>query len=412
MTVKIFSLGCRLNQYEIESVSTALKQAGMTLTDSEEEADFCVVNSCVVTGKSEAKTRNLIRRAQKSPKTIITGCFAKLLKKDGNTVYLPNDFKHWIPSLILNWDEIDSLERLKPSRFHYSPPVEASTTRVNVKIQDGCDGFCSYCIIPLVRGKPQSRDLKEILEEVKTLSDQGYQELVLTGITIGKYQCGGVDLAGLLEKILGLSGHFRLHLSSIDPNLITPALLDLLSHSRMVKHLHLSLQSGSNAVLKRMNRQYTREAYLDLVFRIRGRNALYNLTTDVITGFPSESEKDHRDTLTLIQEAEFSHVHTFRYSPRPLTPATNFENPVEESVKKARSLEIMEQSAQTGLQYLQKFHQKEGWFLGEKKTRAGISGHTDYYLPLLLKTGGEVNHLTRICYEFDGEEKILKGKTL
>jgi len=413
--VKIFSLGCRLNQYEIESVSTALQQQGALLVQKDEEADFCIINSCVVTQKSEAKTRNLVYRSQKktgSQKTIVTGCFAKILKKDENTLYLPNDYKHFIPYIMNHWEEIQGLENLEPSRFKYNPPIHSSTTRVNVKIQDGCDEFCSYCIIPLVRGKPQSRPLDEVLTEIQTLVQKGFKELVITGITIGKYQWQEHNLASLLKKALALEGNFRLHLSSLDPHLVSPNLLEVLNHPQIVKHLHLSLQSGSNQVLKNMNRKYTQENFLNLVSQIRKIHPLFNLTTDIITGFPGETYLDHQETLKTLQKSQFTHVHTFRYSPRPLTAAADFSSLVDENTKKEQSLEIVKMARQIKRDFLKNFHGQQGWFLGEKKTPYGVYGHTDFYLPLFIKNQGIVNQLQPIFYQYNQKEHLLEGRAL
>lgn len=369
----------------------------------------------MVTQKSEAKTRNLLHRSQKksdSQKTIVTGCFAKILKKDEQTLYLPNDYKHFIPHIINHWDNMDNLENLEPSRFKYIPPIYTSTTRVNIKIQDGCDEFCSYCIIPLVRGKPQSRSLNDILTEIKTLVQKGFQELVITGITIGKYQWQGHNLASLLKKALALEGNFRLHLSSLDPHLVDSELLEVLKHPKMVKHLHLSLQSGSNQVLKNMNRKYTQEDFLNLVSQIREINPLFNLTTDIITGFPGETYLDHQETLKTICQAQFTHVHTFRYSPRPLTVAAGFSSLVDENTKKERSLEIIKNARKIKKDFLKKFHGLKGWFLGEKKTPYGVYGHTDFYLPLVIKKQGLINNTQPVIYQYNQKEHYLEGRAL
>lgn len=414
MTVCIQSLGCRLNQYEIQSISTSLQSKGHRMVDG--PADVTIVNTCVVTVKSEAKTRNLINRAEKQgnddEKVIVTGCYAKTIKKDGNTIYVPNDYKHLIPDLVDNWDLIDNLQNMEPSRFHYTPPVLASTTRANLKIQDGCDNFCTYCIIPLVRGNPVSRNADEILTEFRTLIKNGYKEIVLTGITIGKYQSEEITLAKLISMLLHEKSEFRLHLSSIDPDLVDDDLIKLLTHKKMVQHLHLSLQSGSNGVLQRMNRKYNREDYLTLVKKIKAVNPLFNLTTDVITGFPGESEKEHAETLELIEAVGFSHVHTFRYSPRPLTPAAEMKNQITEVKKKERSTQVMEISRKLQKKYFKNFDGMESQVLIEKNEEKRSYGLNTYYLPVWIDEKLKENTFFKIKTQVQEKLSSLKGVIL
>jgi threonylcarbamoyladenosine tRNA methylthiotransferase MtaB len=413
--VRIFSLGCRLNQYEIQSVSTALENRNYQIIHGD-NADIYIVNSCVVTSKSEAKTRNLINRAEKDDgpgsRIIVTGCFARNVKKEGNTVYLTNDYKYLIPEILENWDKIESLADLSPSRFHFTPPVNASTTRVNLKIQDGCDNYCTYCIIPFVRGNPVSRPFTEIENEFKTLLEAGYREIVLTGVNIGKYFWEGKGLDHLVEKLLSLSGAFRLHLSSIDPDRVSDNMISLLKNPKMVKHFHLSLQSGSNAVLKSMNRNYTREEYLDLTNRIKKQVPDFNFTTDVIVGFPGETDNDHEATLELIRETRFSHVHTFRYSPRPMTQAAAMKKQVAEKLKKERSAEIMKTAQDLKVAFYRKFEGREGIFLGEKKGKGFISGHNEYFLPVYLEGKHELNTFLPIKLRFSESQKNLSGEVI
>lgn len=412
MKVKILSLGCRLNQYEIESVSTTLLSNGYELIQKG-DADFIVINSCVVTSKSEAKSRNLLNKSKKealAQKVILTGCFAKKLEKQEQTVFLPNDYKYLIPQIIENWDDFDNIKNQPVSRFHFEPPLDASTTRVNLKIQDGCDNFCSYCIVPLVRGLPVSKDASLIKEEFKALLEKGYKEIVLTGVSIGKYENNGYKLSDLVESLLNIEGEFRLHLSSIDPNLTDTKLISLLKHPKMVKHLHLSLQSGSNKILKLMNRKYSSEDFLKIVNAIKKDLPYFNFTTDLICGFPFEEEEDHQKSLQIIKEAGFSHVHTFRYSKRPLTKAAEMQNQVKEEIKKKRSREIIDLALQHQNQYYQKFQNKESVFLGEKNFKEQSFGHNEYYLPIFISKKVTLNQFINIKLNYNLNTKQLEGE--
>ncbi|HCL57282.1 MAG TPA: tRNA (N(6)-L-threonylcarbamoyladenosine(37)-C(2))-methylthiotransferase MtaB [Spirochaetia bacterium] len=412
MNVKIYSLGCRLNQYEIESVSTEIKNLGHQIVDDDIQADLFIVNSCVVTSKSEAKTRNLISRStkNKTAKTIVTGCFAKAVEKKKDVLYLSNDFKYLIPKAIENWDNLDFLFEEEPSRLKYTPPVDSSTTRVNLKIQDGCDHFCSYCIIPLVRGRPVSKPLEDCLSEFEALLKAGYKEIVLSGITIGKYLSEGENLGGLIEKLLLIKGDFRIHVSSIDPDLVDEDFISLFSNPKMVAHLHLSLQSGSNPVLKNMNRRYTKEDFLALVSQIRTINPFFNLTTDLIIGFPGETDQDFQESLEIIEKAGFSHVHSFRYSPRPLTKAYSMKGNIPEAVKKKRSLAVIEKAMAEKNKFYRKFEGREEVLLCEKTTDTYSFGHTSSYLPVTIAKPLVVNQFYKIICRWNEEKKQLTGE--
>jgi threonylcarbamoyladenosine tRNA methylthiotransferase MtaB len=412
MKIKIVSLGCRLNQSEIESVSTALQERGHDITRTG-GADVFIINSCSVTGKSEGKTRRLISRAVHEAgtdgKIIIAGCMAGRLYKDGNIYYVPNDYKSLIPDLVGGWDTFNALEPRAGSRFAFEAPLRSSTNRVNLKIQDGCDNFCSYCIVPLVRGKPQSKPASQVKEEFTRLVRAGYKEIILTGVMIGKYQSGDDGLADLTEELLSTEGRFRVHLTSLTPVYLSPRLMGLFAHGKMVKHLHLSLQSGSNAVLKMMNRTYTREQYISLAESIRGKIPDFNLTTDVIVGFPGESEADFRDTIDLIKKAGFSHVHTFRYSPRPGTRAAEMKDTVPEAEKKERSREIISISAIKKREYYSRFNGRKSTFLSERSRLGITSGFNEYYAPVEVGARLPRNEFFTVVTALEPEKSRLTG---
>ncbi len=385
MKIKIESLGCRLNQSEIESVSTALQNMGHDIVTSG-TADIYIINSCAVTGRSERKVRQLIYRAldktggSDRKRIIVTGCATEAITSDSNITYVSNDHKYLIPEVI---EGIASgYEKMKPSRFGYTAPLKCSTNRVNLKIQDGCNNFCSYCIIPFMRGEPQSRPYNDIISEFRLLLDNGYREIVLTGVNIGKYNDSGRDLGALVSGILELTGEFRLHLTSLDPDSASDELIKLFADRKMVRHLHLSLQSGSDSVLRRMNRPYSRAEYIATVNKLKAIDPDFNFTTDVIVGFPGETDDEFSDTVRLVKEAGFSHIHTFRYSPRPGTEAALMNDAVPEIIKTERSKEIINLYMEQKDNFYKRFHGRSGIFLSEKFRSGVTTGFNEHYIPV------------------------------
>ncbi len=388
MKIKVASLGCRLNQAEIQSVKTRLMDFGHTMVTGNSDADVVIINSCVVTHNSERKTRNLLSRGlrtvEQDPRgmVIVTSCYATSIQKDGNVYYVPNDYKYLIPDLVENPSLFDSLDEAKAARFSFPPATRSSRTRINLKIQDGCDNYCAYCIIPYVRGGPVSRPADDILEEFRVLLDAGYHEFLLTGVMIGNYSHEDTGLSELMEKMLAVEGDFRLHCSSLSPHAVSEKMMDLVTHQKMVKHLHLSLQSGSDRVLHLMNRKYTTDQYRQIVKTIRGSDPLFNFTTDLIVGFPGETEDDFRHSLEFVREMNFSHVHTFRFSPREGTKAAEMEQTVSEQEKAERSHEIISLSSEQKTACYQQFNGLTTRMLTEPFRRGYTGGFNQYYVPV------------------------------
>lgn len=414
MKIRITSLGCRLNQSEIESVSTSLQEAGHTVAFTG-TADIYIINACAVTSRSERKTRQLIYRAMElcgdsNPRRIIvTGCTGDDIKHDGNITYVSNDRKYLIPELVAGMETCD-IELRAASRFDFHAPVKCSTNRVNLKIQDGCNNYCSYCIIPQMRGAPVSRPSADILSEFRELLDHGYKEIILTGVNIGKYNDSVNGLGSLVKNVLSVDGEFRLHLTSLDPEAATDELTGLFAHPKMVKHLHLSLQSGSDAVLKRMNRPYNSTMYMDAVQRLKKVDSLFNFTTDIIAGFPGETDAEFEDTLNIAKAVPFSHVHTFRYSPRPGTAAAEMPGAVHESVKTSRSERIIKLYTQQKIEYYAKFSGKKSTMLTEKVRDGMTTGYNEYYVPVVIDEKPGRNKFIEILTEPDSSGLRLKGR--
>lgn len=412
MKIKIESLGCRLNQSEIESVSTALQNAGHDIVTSG-SADIYIINSCAVTGRSERKARQLIYRALEKTgysgreRIIVTGCATDAIKTDGNITYVSNDHKYLIPEIIEG--VASKYRKMEPARFGYQAPVKCSTNRVNLKIQDGCDNFCTYCIVPFMRGKPQSRPFNEIISEFSLLLKNGYKEIILTGVNIGKYEDEGRNLSALVSGILDLEGEFRLHLTSLDPDSASDELISLFAERRMVKHLHLSLQSGSDTVLRRMNRPYSREDYISAVNKLKAVDQDFNFTTDVIVGFPGETDEEFADTVSLVKEAGFSHIHTFRYSPRPGTSAALMDDAVPEIIKTERSREIINLYMEQKEAFYRRFHGRSGLFLSEKFRSGVTTGFNEHYVPVEVPERLPRNEFFTVETEYTEGIYKLKG---
>jgi threonylcarbamoyladenosine tRNA methylthiotransferase MtaB len=365
MRVYLETLGCRLNYAEMASLGRRLAAAGHIVADSAADADLCVLNTCAVTGEAARQSRQLARqmaRANPESRLIVTGCYASL---EGETVgKLPN------VTLVVGNDRKDELLlRIEdmagpndvplPVLAHPAPRADAGTrTRAFIKVQDGCRNRCSFCVVTLARGEERSRPVAEIVGEVAALHDEGYQEAVLTGVHLGGY---GSDLgSGLRELVAALLAETnipRLRLSSLEPFDVEPGFFDLWPRSggRLMPHLHLPAQSGSDAVLKRMARRNRVAGFEGLVAAARERIAGLTVTTDVIVGFPGETEDDFEQTMAFARRVAFAHLHIFPYSARQGTAASRFSGQVPEPERKRRARRLAELDAEMGLAVRESF---------------------------------------------------------
>ncbi len=357
--VSFHCVGCRTNQQEIRHLCGEVRQRGMRVVENPKEADILVVNTCSVTAHAEAKSVRLLRRLHRENSTAriaVTGCTAQ--RVPGDLAELPgvkwvfgNSEKYSLASTIAGGDQgrfhgtLLLEPRLSlPVALPSEPPETAVRTRFSVKLQEGCDFSCAYCIVPSLRGPSRSARAGDILSCCRRATELGYKELVLTGTHIGQYRDGesGEGLIGLVRKMLELPGSFRIRLSSIDPAELSEELVELVAgEQRMCDHLHLSVQSLCVELLEAMNRRFTDVGGLiDRLRRLRARVPLLGLGGDFIVGFPGETEEMFRHTVTLVERAGFTFGHVFRYSPRPNTPAAKLEGGVPESVKTARALAL------------------------------------------------------------------------
>jgi threonylcarbamoyladenosine tRNA methylthiotransferase MtaB len=397
-TYKVRSLGCRTNQYEEQAFIHQLKSKGLKEAAPGEEADLCIVNTCTVTESADASSRHQIRELLKQntqARMLVTGCMAErlgpeLLQIDPRIELVPNGEKEQLLSRVFQ----DDLPEFKIDAFE-------NHTRAFVKVQDGCNSFCTYCIIPYVRGRSRSRPIQEILQEVEGIIASGYKEIVLTGINIGDFDGGGT-LAELVCAVDAVAGLKRLRISSIDPDEVDePLIAAILSGKNTCPNLHIVLQSGSNTILKRMNRKYTTQIFLKTIEHLTAASPDFTFTTDLIVGFPGESDADFRESLAIIQHVQFAKVHMFPYSARPRTRAALYPNPVSASVIQERKSEVLRLSEQVAFSLRERYRgrtmevlvEQDGW------------GHTPNFLR--VKTNGEPNTLQSVTLTHNTPEGLL-----
>ena len=393
------TLGCRMNQHETDALVTSFRQRGYEVVSPDETADVYLVNTCTVTNQGDRKSRAAIRQSiqKATPDAVViaTGCMAvsqrdALEAEAGITYVVPNQVKNTIPDLVDAHFRGEVIEpgRLKGSVFDFGLTDGGFHTRQAVKVQDGCDNFCTYCIVPAVRGRAVSRPVGQVLDHVRKILDAGAREIVITGVNIGRYDDAGIALDGLLEKILEIPGDYRVRISSMEPEGITDRFVALFAHPRLCPHLHLCLQSGSDRILLRMRRFYSVAQYMNQIAAIKTAHERFHFTTDVIVGFPGETEADFQATLSVAREVGFGHIHTFKYSRRSGTRADRMEGQVPGAVKRERSRRLREVG-----QKLKRASREA--VLGLPQTmlteRVGSNGermgYTEYYHPVVLQDG-------------------------
>ena len=352
MTFAIHTFGCKVNIYESEYVINLMQAHGYRKVDFEDDADIYIINTCSVTNEADKKDRKLIHTTRNNHKDkilIVMGCFSQLnpgvIDAD---IILGNKHKSKIVELIKEYqnkkEKITKVEDISDTSFedmYINRFIEH--TRAFVKIQDGCNAFCAYCTIPYARGNLRSKKFSKVIEEVSELVNNGYKEIVLTGIHTGRYgKEQNTNLETLLRELVKIEGIFRIRLSSIEINEITDGIIDLIkNNSIMAKHLHIPLQSGSNEILSLMNRKYKKEYFIDRIDYIRKEIPDISITTDLIVGFPNETEEYFEETIDTLKKIKFSKIHTFPYSKRNGTVAATMPNQVDGNVKKCRVKEVL-----------------------------------------------------------------------
>lgn len=406
--VKFYTVGCKVNQYETQGLRELLSEAAFK-EEKGKKADIYIVNTCTVTEEADRDSRRLIRRAFRlcpESRIIVTGCYADevppdTLKISDKIQILPNSQKHRIVDFLgLNGnkppeDRKGTFTPLKISDFK-------GHERAFVKIQDGCSNFCSYCKVPLVRGASRSRPQKEITAECKRLVKRGFKEIVLTGICLGAYRYRDIELVQVLEALENIKGEFRLRLSSIEPQLISNKLIEIMANSKKIcPHLHIPLQSGDNDILKKMNRRYSIRDYLSLITKLNKKIRNIAITTDILVGFPQESERNFRNTARALKEICPLRTHVFSFSPRAKTAAFNLEGHIEREVVKARADLLKKVASECSYKFRKRFLGKKLEVLIESqrdKKSSSFCGYSENYIRIIVENADkkDINSLREV----------------
>ena len=417
--VSFYTLGCKVNQYETNAMAQKFKESGYEIVDMNDDiSDICIVNTCTVTNMSDRKSRHSLRRVkEKNPSAIIAavGCYAQVAKNDLENmpeidIVLGNEEKanivQYVEKFIENEKKLIEIEDIATKKeFEDMGQITyTEKTRAVIKVQDGCNQFCSYCIIPYARGRVRSRNAESIIKEITQIAQNGIKEVVITGIHVASY---GRDfenengLIELLEKINEIEGIKRIRLGSLEPKIITEEFMQRLKKlEKICHHFHLSLQSGCDETLKRMNRKYTTSEVKEIIERLRRYYDDVMLTTDIIVGFPGETEEEFETTYQFLKQAKLYKMHVFQYSPRKGTRAAVMPNQIDGNIKEARSKKLIELSNENQKMYNQQLVGKEVEVLFEdKEVEDGITyfrGHTQNYVLVKYKTDENLENTLKL----------------
>lgn len=426
-----FALGCKVNQYEIEAILELFAENGYHIGKITEPADVYIINTCTVTNLGDKKSRQLIRKVKRQNKNAVVvacGCYSQVAPEEIQKLTEVNILagtknRRDIFSAVENYSPekgiLNLVSNISGERFF--EPLYASKlmgrTRAYLKIQDGCENFCSYCIVPYARGPVRSRSLKDIISELKMLSENGFKEVVLSGIEVASYGRDLKDarLIDVIEKACEVDGIERIRLSSMEPNAVTEEFMGRVSHlDKMCRHFHLSLQSGSDNILKAMNRKYTSSGYLKIVERIRNFWPDAAITTDIIVGFPGETPEDFEESMRLSKEAGFSRIHVFAYSPKKGTIAEKLPMQIEKCVKDERARKLSALASELKRNFIIQNLELPHKVLFETETLNGMSGYTSNYIKTEVKTKDDLhNKILNVRLKQiknDGAEGVIIGE--
>lgn len=396
MRISFKTLGCRVNLFETDALASRFKANGYEVVEGNQGAEVFVVNTCTVTNQSDQKCRQAIHQIKrKNPDAliVITGCMVNnykdsLVQSDLADYVIDNERKSAIFDIV---DEHFKNGHSDPEGydrdlFSYQPAFDTFHTRSLIKIHDGCNNYCSYCIIPTVRGRSTSRPAKDIYENIQEVVEHGFKEIVLTGVNMGRYKDGETNFEQLVENILNIKGDFRVRVSSIEPDQFSDRFLQLFQHEKLAPHMHICLQSGSDDTLRRMHRFYTTAQFREMCERIKAFRPDFNLTTDIIVGFPGETDETFKESCDFAKEIGFSHIHTFKYSKRSGTKAAVMPDQVPETIKTERSETMRAISVDNKLKYFGQMKGKKQKMLIERIDSKGTArGYGENYIPIEIK---------------------------
>lgn len=428
--IATYTLGCKVNQYDTEAVVEQFKAEGYEEVAFDEVADVYLVNTCTVTHLSDRKCRQMLRKTKKlNPDSVLVamGCYAQAagekIKEDVSEVdiIIGTNKRSEILKLVEEYHnnqetynyvsnimDVEEFEELQISNM-------GEHTRVYLKIQEGCNNYCTYCIIPYVRGKIRSRKLENVVQEAQRLVEAGFKEIILTGIHVLAYgkDLGNVTLLDAIKKVHDIEGVERIRLSSIEPVAITDEFLEAIRElPKLCHHFHLSLQSGSETVLKRMNRKYTAQEYKESVQRLRGVWHDVAITTDIIVGFPGETDEEFKETVDFVKEIGFAQVHLFPYSKREGTAAARMKNQIDSPIKDERMKVLKQVTLKSQDAFLDEHIGKEVEVLFEKAEEGMAQGYTSNYMKVEVDTELHLENTVGKVYIETREHEVLKGKLL
>lgn len=424
--VKLHTLGCKVNQYETEAVAEILKKHGYEIVE-DETADVYVINTCTVTNLSDSKSRQIIRKYKRnSPESImaVMGCYSQVSPEEVEAleevdIIIGTTERESLVDLIEdvkeNRQKLNIVRNISMDREFQEIDIDSidGMTRAYIKVQDGCNRFCSYCIIPYARGNIRSRDPEQVKNELIRLAENNYKEVVLTGIHIASYgkDLRNYDLIDLIEYISDIEGIERIRLSSVEPGLITEEFLERTKKiPKFCDHFHLSLQSGSASVLKRMNRRYTPEEYLEKVELIRKYYPDAGITTDIIVGFPGETEEEFKETLEFVKAVRFSKIHIFKYSRRKGTPAAEMKDQIPGDIATERSRILAELEEELANEFMNSFIGRDIEVLIEREVNGLYHGHTSNYIEVACKSDSNVENTMQELKIERVDNRIMFGK--
>lgn len=406
--VALYTLGCRVNQYETEAMAETFIKKGYEAVDFEDYADVYVINTCTVTNMGDRKSRQMIRKAKrKNPDSIIAvaGCYAQVSPDEaaaieGVDVVVGTSDKGRIADLVEEYEKnkkkIKMVENIMNVREFEELQIDEyqDRTRAFLKIQDGCDRYCSYCLIPFARGPVRSRKPENIINEVVKLADKGFKEVILSGIHVASYgkDIGDVTLLDVIKGINEVDGIERIRIGSVDPTFFTEKVIkEIAKIEKLCPHFHLSLQSGCNETLKRMNRHYTSEEYKATVEGLRQAFPDVSITTDVIVGFPGETDEEFESTYKFLKDIRLSKMHIFKYSPRKGTRAAQYKEQVPPEVKEQRSKILLELDSELERAFIEKFISRKMDVLFEEMNGEISNGYTKNYIKVSVNSEDDIS---------------------
>lgn len=424
-----YTLGCKVNQYETEAMTELFAASGYEICDFNEKADIYVINTCSVTNMGDRKSRQIIRRAKKSnPCAIIavTGCYAQtspdeVLSIEGVNIVIGTKDRKNIVSLVEQLDASSNINHVSDiMNNHEFEELQikqySNRTRAFIKIQEGCNQFCSYCIIPYARGPVRSRPMDEVICEIKKLSSNNFKEIILVGIHVASYgaDLDNSSLEDLIMKVDKIDGIERIRLSSIEPMTLNQAFIDSIKNSKkLCHHFHISLQSGCDATLKRMNRKYTTAQFKGIVDGLRAAFDDVAVTTDIMVGFPAETDEEFSDTVNFIKEISFADAHVFQYSQRKGTPAAKRPDQISPDIKEKRSKIVIAETQKTRDAFINQFIGKTMRVLFEQPSKDGLfEGKTDNYITVHAPSDTDLNDEFRNVLLEENKNGIVIGKII